>query len=67
MKTNWTLADYRDLYNERAGIMEHDGGCIPNIANAKAFIEVLELFIANENPSDEEIAEFKKKMSKRDR
>ncbi len=65
MKTNWTLADYCELYNERAGIMEHCGGGIHNIVNGIAWNEVFTQFKQNECPNDDEIAEFRKVVSKR--
>lgn len=45
MKTNWRIEDYRDLYNERAGIMEFDGGEIHNQANLQAWNEIFKLFM----------------------
>lgn len=61
MKTNYTIEDYKDLYHERAGIIE-ESGMIKSAANAKAWDEVFKIFMKNETPCDEEIREFRKKV-----
>ena len=57
----------QEYYHERAGIMEFDGGEIHNQASLQAWNDVFKLFMQDECPNDDEIVEFKRGMSKKDR
>lgn len=56
--TNWNLEDYRDFYNERAGIQSECAIFTVNQAEMQAYNATLELFKEQEKPDQEKIREF---------
>lgn len=56
--TNWSLEDYRDFYNERAGIQSESIGSTINQAEMKAYSATLALFKEQEKPTQNQIKEF---------
>ena len=62
--TKWTLEDYLDHYHERAGIQSESGIFTENQAEMQSANETLALFKEQENPTDEEIREFRIYMTK---
>ena len=62
--TNWQLEDYRDYYNERAGIQSESGIFTVNQAEMQAYNSTLELFKQQEKPTDQQIKEFHSYMRK---
>ena len=64
---NWTLEDYRDFYNERAGIESEIFATTENRAEMSAYNATLNLFKEQEVPTDNEIREFHIFMKKNKR
>jgi hypothetical protein len=54
----WNLEDYRDYYNERAGIQSESIGSTINQAEMQAYNATLELFKEQEKPTQSQIREF---------
>ena len=52
------VKDYKELYEERAGIMQFDGKLPQKEAEEKALIEITNLFIKDENLSMSEAATY---------
>ena len=62
--TKWTLDDYLAHYHERAGIQSESGIFTENQAEMQSANETLALFKEQENPTDEQIREFRIYMTK---
>ncbi len=63
------LQYYKDIYQERAAILEFDASdkvFTRNQANALAAKQTLDIFIDNENPTQEEIRNFRIFISKKE-
>ena len=56
--SNWTLEDYKDFYNERAGIQSEAWDCFGNMAEMQAMNATFNLFKEQERPTDDKIREF---------
>lgn len=56
--TNWSLEDYRDYYNERAGIQSESFELTINQAEMQAYSDTLKLFKEQEKPTMAYIRDF---------